>query len=166
MGRTNLNLPVRLYPCLLLLLCGCTTLSDYVHNGFKVGPNYAAPPAPLANDWLEATDKRKDGDDLSEWWKGFNDPVLNDLIVSSYKQNLTLQQAGYRIMQARAQLGIAVGELFPQSQAAQASYQRSKISDRTVDSSFETVTHYSQFNVGFALAWEIDFWGRFRRSVE
>ncbi len=106
---------------MVLAMCcgGCTPLTEYVHNGFKVGPNYRKPAAAVANDWIDASDKRvrTESDDLSKWWTVFNDPVLNDLICTAYKQNLTLRQAGYRVLQARAQLAIAVGEIFPQTQA-------------------------------------------------
>src|SRR5258708_2688380 len=82
----------------LLFLLGCTSPSEYVHNGFKVGPNYQAPPAAVASDWIDATDKRvrRDGDDLSKWWTVFNDSTLNQLIDDTYRQNLTLRQAGQR----------------------------------------------------------------------
>ena len=85
-------------------LCGCTPLSDYVHNGFKVGPNYGRPPAPVADNWIDAADPRvrTESDDLSKWWTVFNDPVLDDLVCSAYLQNLTLRQAGFRVLEARA----------------------------------------------------------------
>ena len=88
-------------------LCGCTTLKEYVDNGFKVGPNYGRPPAPVAQNWIDAADPRvrSESDDLSKWWKVFNDPVLDDLVCSAYLQNLTLRQAGMRVLEARAQLG-------------------------------------------------------------
>src|SRR5437660_1717836 len=52
------------------LLCGCTTLKEYVQNGFKVGPNYGRPPAPAAQNWIDAADPRvrTASDDLSQWW--------------------------------------------------------------------------------------------------
>src|SRR5450432_466149 len=97
--------------------CGCTSLTEYVQNGFKVGPNYREPPAAVANNWIDASDKRvrTEADDLSKWWTVFNDPVLNDLVCDAYHQNLTLKEAGYRVLQSRAQLGIAIGEVFPQT---------------------------------------------------
>src|SRR6202142_1123561 len=96
-------------------LCGCTSLTDYVHNGFKVGPNYGRPPAPVAKNWIDAADKRvrTDTDDASKWWTVFRryhgghfeqDEVLSSLICFAYKQNLTLRQAGFRVLEARAQL--------------------------------------------------------------
>ncbi len=83
--------------CLLSLvvpLCGCTSLRDYVHNGLKVGPNYGRPQAPVAEKWIEAADKRmrKESDDLSKWWTVLNDPVLDKLICFAYQENLTLRR--------------------------------------------------------------------------
>ena len=158
-----------------VILSGCTTLSDYIHNGFKVGPEYHQPPAPVAKQWIDANDVRvrQDTDDLKQWWTVFHDPVLNDLICFAYEQNLTLRQAGLRILQARAQLAISTGELFPQAQYANGSYTRNAFSiataNGTVTSPLGSVAlnqFYSQWNIGFGLNWELDFWGRFRRAVE
>src|ERR1700740_3042774 len=78
----------------LFLLPGCPSLSEYINNGFKVGPNYGKPPAPVAQDWIDAADVRvrKECDDLSRWWTAFNDPVLDSLVCQAYQQNLTLRQ--------------------------------------------------------------------------
>src|SRR5262249_30438601 len=67
---------------LAVSLSGCTPLKEYIHNGFKVGPNYGRPPAPVAPDWIDAADARvrKTADDLSHWWTVFNDPVLDGLV--------------------------------------------------------------------------------------
>ena len=53
----------------VLTLAGCTSFRDYVRNGLKVGPNYVEPPAPLAPQWIDATDQRvrTDSDDLAGW---------------------------------------------------------------------------------------------------
>src|SRR5262245_52577141 len=102
----------------ILSASGCTTLSDYINNGFKVRPNYERPPAPVAEHWIDANDKRvrsEEADD-SHWWTVLNDPTLDDLVQSAYRQNLTLREAGFRVLQARAQLGFTIGELFPQTQ--------------------------------------------------
>ena len=60
----------------------------------------------------QTTGKRVDWD----WWTVFHDPVLDRLIEIAYEQNLTLLSAGTRVLQARAQLGIAIGEFYPQLQ--------------------------------------------------
>ena len=84
-----------------VLTCGCTSLGDYVHNGFKVGPNYGRPPAPAAEHWIDANDPRVNttSADLSKWWTVFKDPVLDSLICRAYQQNLTLREAGFRVLQ-------------------------------------------------------------------
>ena len=151
-----------------LLTGGCTSVRDYIQNGFKVGPNYGRPPAPVAPDWIDAADVRvrKDSDDLSQWWTVFTDPVLDSLICSAYQQNLTLRQAGSRVLQARAQLAIAAGNFFPQTQNATGDYTRNAVSTEVANRSNVTSRFFSQWDYGFHLAWELDFWGRFRRAIE
>jgi len=144
---------------------GCTSLSDYVHNGFKVGPNYCRPSAPVAEHWIDAADVRmREGEDLSRWWTVFNDPTLDRLVAYAYRQNLSLREAGCRVLQARAQRAIAAGELFPQSQDAFGSYNREARS-RTSSGPSTAKPFFDQWNMGFSLGWELDFWGRFRRAV-
>ena len=154
---------------LALPLGGCTSAREYIQNGFKVGPNYGKPPAPVAGDWIDAADKRlsHDPDDMCEWWRVFHDPVLDQLICFAYRQNLTLREAGFRVLQARARLGIAVGELLPQSQFARADFTWNALSAENASSSqLRGNRFFSQWSYGFNLAWELDFWGRFRRAVE
>jgi NodT family efflux transporter outer membrane factor (OMF) lipoprotein len=153
-----------LFIALAMWCCGCTSLKEYVHNGFKVGPNYHTPEAAVASNWIDASDKRvrTESDDLSRWWTVFNDPILNDLVCDAYHQNLTLREAGFRVLQARAQLGIAIGEIFPQSQALSGDFLRQASSGKTGSSQRYT----SRWDYGFGLAWELDFWGKFRRGVE
>src|SRR4051812_16321123 len=155
------NSPAKLRLCLalaLLMLGGCTGISDYFRNDCKVGPYYTPPCAPVARNWIDANDQRvrTSHDDLAGWWTVFGDPLLNDIILRAYNQNLTLREAGYRIMAARAQLGIATGEFFPQSQTANGSYRRFGVNNRFFD----------QWAFSFNLAWELDFWGRFRRAIQ
>jgi NodT family efflux transporter outer membrane factor (OMF) lipoprotein len=150
---------------------GCTPVTEYIHNGFKVGPNYRKPPAAVAPDWIDASDQRlrRSPEVMSHWWKVFHDPVLDDLICAAYKQNLTLRQAGFRVLEARAQLGITVGNLFPQTQSMIGGYQHQAISAETAGRAFTNNTakrFFSQWDFGFTLAWELDFWGRFRRAIE
>lgn len=147
---------------------GCTTLGQWVRNGFIVGPNYGRPPAPVAQDWIDADDKRvrTDNVDLSSWWTVFNDPVLNALVNDAYLQNITLREAGFRVLQARAARAITVGNLFPQTQAYNFGYQHNALSKANANTSFIPTRFYDQWGTNFVLSWEIDFWGRYRRAVE
>jgi NodT family efflux transporter outer membrane factor (OMF) lipoprotein len=162
-------------------LMGCTSLSEYVHNGFKVGPNYGKPPASVAPRWIDAADVRLRSDTQDLWWKVFNDPVLDNLVCHAYQQNLTLREAGFRVLQARAEFGVTVGQLFPQSQNVNASYTRNASSIAALlggpIGSLATgfggsggvppiAQYFDQATVSLGLAWELDFWGRFRRAVE
>jgi NodT family efflux transporter outer membrane factor (OMF) lipoprotein len=150
------------------LLCGCTTLKEYVQNGFKVGPNYGRPPAPVAQNWIDAADPRvrTESDDLSKWWQVFQDPVLDNLVCTAYLQNLTLREAGLRVLEARAQLGITVGNILPQSQTATGSFTWNTDSRQAANRSFIQKPFFGQWNYAFNLAWELDFWGQFRRAIE
>lgn len=157
-----------------LLASGCgTSFRQYLHNGLKVGPNYCPPAASVAPQWIDADDQRlrSESDDLGRWWHVFNDPTLDELIDCAYQQNLTLRQAGYRVLAARAQLRIAEGSLFPQSQRMTGDYQRAAISSETANDPLNfgipgITRFFSQWDLGFNLAWELDFWGRFRRALE
>lgn len=154
---------------------GCTSCREYIHNGFKVGPNYKRPAAPVADEWIDSKNPRLKVEpaDYKNWWGVFNDPVLNRLIQTAYQQNITLREAGFRVAEAQAQRAIAVGELFPQAQEVFGDYTRTQLSTRTatfanfpVGAGFSPVTSFSDWRLGGALSWELDFWGRYRRSIE
>jgi outer membrane protein TolC len=175
---------------LIPLATGCSTgLHEYVHNGFKVGPNYCRPAAPVAENWIDYQDARVISEPPQHWawWTVFNDPVLNSLIDSAHRQNLTLREAGFRVAESRALYGFAVGNLFPQQQQAFGSYTRQQISREgfgafggaggiggggigggigggAAGAGFPR--SFSIWTLGTQLAWELDFWGRFRRAVE
>jgi NodT family efflux transporter outer membrane factor (OMF) lipoprotein len=160
---------------LLLIPAGCTSFRDYVKNGFKVGPNYQKPPAPVANEWIDSKSKGVNvaTKDLTDWWKTFNDPKLDALIQEAYRQNLTLRSAGTRILAARAQRNIAVGNFFPQTQQAVGGYSRNQLSlnvanppQRTLLGNTFGTRFFNDTTVGVNLSWEVDFWGRFRRGIE
>ncbi len=149
----------------LVSLCGCS-LKEWARNGCKVGPEYCRPVEPVASEWIDYTDARVKSTpaDLAAWWMTFNDPALNRLVETAYLQNLTLREAGARILEARYQRQIAVGNLFPQLQEAFGSYSRNKLSENVANAAPEI--WFSQWDAGFNATWELDFWGRFRRAVE
>jgi NodT family efflux transporter outer membrane factor (OMF) lipoprotein len=122
----------------------------------------------VAEHWIDAADVRvrSESTDDSQWWTVLNDAVLNDLIQTAYRQNLTLREAGVRVLAARAQLAIAVGSFFPQSQQAQGGYEHVAVSGQVANRQFTPQRFFDQWSYGFGLAWELDFWGRFRRAIE
>jgi NodT family efflux transporter outer membrane factor (OMF) lipoprotein len=154
---------------------GCITgIREYIANGFKVGPNYCPPQAPVADRWIDYRDARVSTAPPQNWawWRVFNDPVLDELVQNAHAQNITLREAGFRIEEARALRGIAMGNLFPQQQTVYGQYRRQMLSLGTGVTAgggggFPGAKRYfSVWNVGTQLAWEIDFWGRFRRAIE
>jgi NodT family efflux transporter outer membrane factor (OMF) lipoprotein len=151
---------------LLVLLSGCTSFKTYCKNGFKVGPNYGRPQVAVANDWIDHSKLlRRQANDAAQWWLVFNDPILDELILEGYSQNLTLRQAGARILEARAVQGIAIGGLFPQVQQANGSYTHTLRSNRAITIP-SADRHFSNWQTGLNMSWEIDFWGRYRRLIE
>lgn len=115
-----------------IALAGCTTtIPEYVHNGFKVGPNYARPATPLPPKWIDEGDPRVviGSPNLACWWDVFGDPALAQLIQRSYSSNLTLRAAAFQIMASQEQRRIAASELLPQSQTASFSYTHSQASN-------------------------------------
>jgi NodT family efflux transporter outer membrane factor (OMF) lipoprotein len=166
-----------------VLTGGCTSWREYIQNGFEVGPNYRKPPAPVAKDWIDADDQRvrTESDDLSKWWSVFKDPVLDSLICDAYRQNISLRVAGMRVLEARAQLAIDTGNLLPQAQTSTGDFKWYGISRETANNflgfgspsagaagvAFPAFKRwYGQWDLGFNLSWELDFWGRFRRAIE
>jgi NodT family efflux transporter outer membrane factor (OMF) lipoprotein len=125
----------------------------------------------VAERWIDAADLRTEQNPevLKRWWTVFDDQKLNALIECAYRQNLTLREAGLRILQARAARDIAVGNIFPQQQTANGSYTRSANATMANTSSGGMGAGMSRFsdswNMGFNLNWELDFWGRFRRAI-
>jgi NodT family efflux transporter outer membrane factor (OMF) lipoprotein len=152
---------------LALAFSGCTGFHEYVNNGYKVGPKYCRPAADVADRWIDYQDPGIQSDARTDdaWWSLFNDPVLTQLIVKARHQNVSLREACWRIQEAEAQRCIAVGNLFPQKQQAVGSYTRYEESQnfRTLP---ENSRFFSGWEYGGVLAWELDFWGLYRRAVE
>lgn len=131
-------------------------------TGCPVGPNYKAP------DLQEPEAFRVDvtpeeGASLADlpWWAVFEDPELQKLIDRALEANLDLRVAAARVRQSRAFVGVARSELLPQvGYSGNAARQNS-----VVIPVFPPQT-YNFFTGAFNLAWEIDLWGRIRRSTE
>ena len=102
--------------------------------------------------------------DIRQWWQVFDDPVLDRLIAEADAHNSDLKIAGLRVMEARAQLGIAQSGRYPQLQ--QASADSLYFNRRQSGGSNPQDSHFWQHSAGFDIGWELDFWGRFSRAIE
>jgi outer membrane protein, multidrug efflux system len=133
-----------------------------------VGPDFERPQVPWLADWtggslapLVAESRGPRNGQAQEWWRNFNDPVLDHLITEAQRVNPNVRTAGLRIMEARAQLGIAGSTRYPQAQQATGALLGAG-EQRTSGPDFNATS----FNAALNISWELDFWGKFKRSIE
>jgi len=132
----------------------------------KVGPDFQRPTASVAAHWIDEPSAPLPQDSAAAaWWTLFKDPTLDALIAEAYHNNLSLQIAGARVLEAQAQLKVAIRELFPQTQALGGQIEKQHQSRGTLLSQ-NLDPDLTTREVGFNLSWELDFWGKFRRGIE
>lgn len=128
-----------------------------------VGPDFVPPEAPVPADWSQTPEEGLDARpaELVAWWRVFDDPVLNGLVDDAVRNNNNLEIAAVRVLEARAQLGIATGSAYPQTQiaAGDASYLSPPENTGVTSGDWS-------YALGASIGWEIDFWGRYRRGIE
>ena len=132
-------------------------------GGCMLGPDYTKPATGLEASWSTRDGSLVGGSQSGvniKWWRQFHDPKLNKLVEIAYSQNLTLRTAALRILESRALLGIAHGNMWPQSQALGGDLLRIRSSGSGPD------RYLNSASFSFDAAWELDFWGKFRRSIE
>lgn len=139
-------------------------ISLFLSGCLMVGPNYKDPQPMEAKHWVKtnASIKKKHIKNAN-WWDAFHDETLKSLIYQGYQNNLSLQIAAVRVLQTRALLAQAVGNLYPQQQALMGNYTYNRLGGQSLESvlpqSFVTAM------MGFSATWEIDFWGKYRRAI-
>ena len=132
--------------------------------GCKVGPEYRRPDAAPPKDFRSQVASAEAGSlaDLP-WWQGFNDKALQGLITQALAGNYDLKVAVARIEQARAQVAVVRADLYPQvGYQANAAREKSFI---PLPQLHGNVT-YNSFQAAVNAAWELDVWGRIRRSTD
>lgn len=145
----------------LILLDGCK----------PVGPDYIAPTPELPDAWQQQINSKlteEPGTDLENWWTVFNDTVLNTLITEAKEENINLRIAYSRILEARAELAGVSGKKLP-TVGSGITISESKMSDNGSLAQIAPAGGFnpqSLFSVGVNATWEIDVFGRIRRSVE
>ena len=151
-----------------LLLAGCTVGPNYSRPDTSVPPAYAEP-GPTSG----LSDPQ-----LASWWGTFGDPELDKLVNRAVARNLDVETAAARIREARANERVAGAAAFPEV-GAEASATRQRISEHAIpippggtpnggnSPGFALPgTEFSSFRVGFDASWELDLFGKTRRSVE
>jgi outer membrane protein, multidrug efflux system len=140
---------------LALFIAGCT-----------VGPNYRRPAAdaPIAyrgdsTAGAAAASPESIGD--AKWWTVFQDEQLQALIRTAVQQNFDARIAATRVLEAQAQFGITRADQFP-TVSAGADLNATRNAKNPLFGPFQVNTG----EVTLSAAWEIDFWGKYRRATE
>lgn len=139
----------------MLLLSGCA-----------VGPNYKRPSGNVPDTYRgampqEATQSAPQSLGDQKWWDVFQDQQLQDLIHTALQQNYDVRIAATRILQAQAQVGITRADQLPTiSGGAEA------VDQRSARSKFFPAFETNSNQVDLSLAWDLDFWGKYRRATE
>jgi outer membrane protein TolC len=121
-----------------------------------LGPDYEASVVPqLPSAWSE-NEMFEESEKLGRWWETFKDPVLTTLIERGAQQNLSIEAAGLRIVQARAALGISDALIFPQQQQI----------NGNLGPVYRDQNGYKSFGSSFDVTWEMDVWGKYARGIE
>jgi multidrug efflux system outer membrane protein len=128
-------------------------------TGCAVGPDFKKPVVETPDNFRFSDSKSKEVVNL-KWWELFDDPVLYSLVVTALTNNKDLMIAASRIEEARAALGFTKADQYPrldlEAGAATGNYLGISRSSTTDKYAF----------IAPVLSWEIDFWGKYRRSTE
>jgi NodT family efflux transporter outer membrane factor (OMF) lipoprotein len=147
--------------CVLImyLLAGCTVGPNYKRPAAEVPPTYKE----LGN-WKVA--EPNDQNLGTNWWEIFQDPQLNalELQVNVSNQNLIAAEAQYT--QARAALRYFRADLFPTITVNPSATRNKTSSNRQPHSPVFNGITYNDFEIPFELSYQIDVWGKVRRTVE
>jgi NodT family efflux transporter outer membrane factor (OMF) lipoprotein len=142
-----------LVPCLLVLLSGC----------MLVGPDYRAPQTQMPVAFANQTQEGVAAQEVEmAWWQGFKDDRLNQLVALALLNNHDLRIATARLREARALRAETAFDRYPTA-TTEASYTRQRLSKAVAPARDRDIELY---DAGFDASWELDFFGRVRRSIE
>jgi NodT family efflux transporter outer membrane factor (OMF) lipoprotein len=143
----------------------------FVLGGCAVGPNYRPPQTVTPDEWhalAAGTPAAPTADSavLADWWKTFEDPVLDQLIEQALARNKTAKQAYASVVEARARRGIAAADFWPTlgvSAGGNRTNSEARVSDPDVGLSGGSDEIY---DAGLDSGWELDLFGGQRRALE
>ena len=126
-------------------------------GGCLLGPNYSRPPTPEPDAWHaqlggSLSSSEADVDALATWWTVLGDPLLSDLVSRAVSSNLDVQAARERVQEARERRKLAEAGFFPTIRGK-----------ATVSPSS---THSKTPATGLEALWNLDLFGKVRRSAE
>lgn len=147
-------------------LASTVMLATCLLNACMVGPTYTPPATNIAATWhtKDTGITIPSTPTTITWWETFHDPVLTRLIKLGHANNLNVQSAGVKVLQARAQLAQSVGELYPQQQAISANDTRQRIGGSSQYTNLSSKILETDA-VSLGASWEPDFWGQYRHAI-
>jgi multidrug efflux system outer membrane protein len=129
-----------------------------------VGPDYQRPPVDAPKAWLHEPAKAEATADL-EWWKQFDDPVLEGLIVEALARNRNVMIAAANIEQAAGVVTTTRAPMFPQA-SYQGNAARARFTSQGTTALADITNPTNAYQLLAGASWEIDLWGRIRRQTE
>ena len=148
------------------LLLGLS-LTMLLSAGCAVGPNYKRPSTDVPGMYRGATPQEAAQPAASQsfgdqkWWEVFQDKQLQDLIHTALQQNYDVRIAATRILEAQAQLGITRADQLPTISGGALA-----VNERNPKTKLFRQYETSANQLDLSLAWELDFWGKYRRATE
>jgi len=150
-----MSAPSRLLPFVLFL--------GLFISSCMVGPEYKAPELEEPPNWLTQDPSIKPEPlAIIEWWTLFNDPILNDLIQEASENNRDQKIAFARIEEYKALLAMVSGERMPNVNLSAGANRQGSSESGFIGQG----TTYSQYRLDVNLSWEVDLFGRVRRSIQ
>ncbi len=140
--------------CSALIISACT-----------LGPDYRRPTMDIPSSWRFEEKEARDAANTA-WWGQFEDPVLNELIAMALKENLDLKTAALRVEEFIGRYGLSRSGLFPQVGATGIGQRKSLTQYSNPPFPSTSDNTYYDFQTLLTASWEIDVWGRLRRSTE
>jgi outer membrane protein, multidrug efflux system len=139
-------------------------LAAVLLGGCAVGPNYqppkTEPPARFAN---AAQEIFTTNEPVAAWWRAFHDDELTKLVEWAASSNLDLRVARANLLQARALRLGATSDFLPVANGV-ASYSNNRYSEAELFNAPAAIRQQELYNLGFDATWELDIFGRLRRS--
>jgi multidrug efflux system outer membrane protein len=132
--------------------------------GCAVGPNYARPTVPAPTGWKETAQATKAVKLPTDWWQIFGDDQLNALEEQAVAANQDLKRAVARVTEARALARLSKAELYP-NLTGNAAYAHNRLSENRANAPHQDFES-DDFIATLDLNYELDIWGRVRRSVQ
>ena len=133
-----------------------------------VGPDYQKPETPVPAEWATQPNAEKSvkGEIDQNWWKNFNDPVLNQLIEQASNNNFDLKIAEARIAQARSTVSLREADLLPKGDVKGSATREANQIAFPGGTTAAMKKPFNLFQTGFDASWEVDLFGGNRRAEE